>query len=61
MDVNDAWDFLIESGIVSEETLKVVTNINGYSIETLEDVLYSETGYHTFEQYGAEVREEMFV
>jgi hypothetical protein len=51
MEVGDAWDFLIEYGIASEETLRVVTNINGYNLETLENVLYSETGYRTFEQY----------
>ena len=45
-----AWDKLIELYGVSEETLQVVTNINGYSLETLQDVLYSVTGYRDFEQ-----------
>lgn len=51
MTVDEAWDYLIDNEIVSEETLKVVTNINGYSIETLEDVLYAVAGYRSFEQY----------
>lgn len=51
MSIEQAWDFLIENNIASEETLKVVTNINGYNLQTLEDVLYSETGYRSFEQY----------
>ena len=51
MTVEQAWDYLIENNIASEETLKVVTNINGYNLETLEGVLYSETGYRSFEQY----------
>ncbi len=51
MSVDEAWDFLIDNEIASEETLKVVTNINGYNLETLEGVLYSETGYRSFEQY----------
>lgn len=49
--VEEAWDTLIECGLVSEETLRVVTNINGYSLETLESVLYATAGYHSFDQY----------
>lgn len=44
------WDYLIENEIVSEETLKIITAINGYSIETLNDVLYAATGYRDMEQ-----------
>lgn len=46
--VGDAWDELEESGI-SEQTLRVVTNINGYTLEALRDVLYSEFGERVFE------------
>lgn len=49
--VEEAWDTLIECGLVSEETLQVVTSINGYSLETLESVLYATAGYHSFAQY----------
>jgi hypothetical protein len=49
-----AWDYLLENEIVSEETLKVVTSINGYNIETLQDVLYATTGYRSFEQLEGE-------
>ena len=49
--VEEAWDYLIESGLASEETLQVVTNINGYSLDTLESVLYATAGYHSFDQY----------
>lgn len=43
------WDKLEELG-VSEETIQVVTSINGYSEETMEDILYTVTGYRSFEQ-----------
>lgn len=43
------WDILLDMG-VSEETLKVVTDINGYSYETLCDILYAVFGYRDFEQ-----------
>lgn len=45
-----AWDYLIETGLASEETLQVVTSINGYSLDTLESVLYAVAGYRSFEQ-----------
>ena len=49
--VNQLWNKIIEYGITTEETLEVITNINGYSIETLNDVIYCQTGYRTIEQY----------
>ena len=48
------WDFLIDNGIVSEDALRLVTNINGYSEDTLNDVLYCQTGNRSVEQYCAE-------
>ena len=45
------WDFLLEEVGVSEETLQVVTDINGYTIDTLNDILYAVTGYRSKEQY----------
>ena len=45
------WEFLEDEVGVSKETLQVVTDINGYSLETLNDVLYAVTGYRTREQY----------
>lgn len=37
IDIDDARDKLIMSG-VSEEAIDLITNINGYSIDTLNDV-----------------------
>ncbi|HMS92511.1 MAG TPA: hypothetical protein PKC05_03380 [Candidatus Saccharibacteria bacterium] len=48
------WDYLIYNEIASKETLITVTNINGYNIETLNDVLYSATGYRDIEQLESE-------
>lgn len=48
MTLDEKWDMLREYGI-SEQTLKVVTSINGYSEETLKDILYVATGYREFE------------
>ena len=48
---NAIYDFIIENGLASEETLQVVTWINGYSVETLNDVIYATTGYRSMDQY----------
>lgn len=48
MTLDEKWDMLREYGI-SEQTLKIVTSINGYTEETLKDVLYVATGYRNFE------------
>lgn len=45
------WDYLLTIIGVSEETLQIITNINGYSRETLNDVLYAVTSYRSFKQY----------
>lgn len=50
----ELWGFLLDNNIVSEETLQIVTDINGYTEETLLDVLYAATGYRTMEQYKEE-------
>ena len=55
----EIWDKIIEYGIASEETLQVVTSINGYSVETLNDIIYAQTGYRDIYQYlGIEEEEE---
>ena len=52
-----AWDELIDLG-VSEETLRVVTSINGYTLDTLEDVLFATQGYRSFEQLNGDDDDE---
>lgn len=49
IDRNEMWDRLRELG-VSEQTLQIVTSINGFSVETMLDVLFAHTGYRDFDQ-----------
>lgn len=49
-----AWDYLLDNEIASEETLRIITSINGYNLETLQDVLYAVTGYRDIEQIESE-------
>lgn len=49
MTVQQMWEKLEEVG-VSEQTLQIVTDINGYNEETMLDILYAYTGYRNFDQ-----------
>lgn len=49
MTIQKMWDTLLNMGI-SEETLQIITSINGYNEETMEDILYAAFGYRSFEQ-----------
>ena len=49
LSINEMWDTLLEIG-VSEQTLQVVTDINGYNKQAMKNILYSVTGYNDFDQ-----------
>lgn len=52
--INDAdaeKNFLIEQEIATEDEISLVTEINGYSIDTLNDILYARTGYQDLDAY----------
>jgi len=48
---DELWDWIVSEDIATEEELRLVTCINGYSVETLNDVIEVRTGYHSREQY----------
>lgn len=50
-DVDKVKNFLIEQEIATEDEISLVTQINGYSIDTLNDILYARTGYHDLDTY----------
>lgn len=52
--ISKKWDWLIDTGIATEKELQLVTDINGYNLETLNDVLYARTGYREQEQLDEE-------
>lgn len=53
-DINDLWDYLVNNSIATQEELELITSINGYSVDTLNDVIYARTGYHDLEQLQEE-------
>lgn len=52
--IETIWDYLIESDTATNEELVLVTHINGYSIESLNSVIYARTGCNTIEQLKEE-------
>ena len=56
-EVNEVWDLLIEYGVATQEELELITCINGYNRDTLNDVIYARTGYRDIEQMQGEIAE----
>lgn len=50
MSTEQMHDYLVECGIATEDEVSLVTSINGYNKESMEDILYSRTGYRDFDQ-----------
>jgi hypothetical protein len=50
-DLNTLWEEIIYWNIATQEELELITSINGFNIETLNDVIYARTGYRNLEQY----------
>ena len=48
------WDELVARSIATEAELQLVTDINGYTKETLDAILFSRTGYRSFDQMDDE-------
>lgn len=44
------YQCLIDGDFFTEAELRLVTNINGDSIKTLNDCIYTRYGYHDYEQ-----------
>ena len=58
IDIESTWDYLVETGIATEQELGLITDINGYSIEALNDIIYVRTAYQDAEQLQEEEGEE---
>lgn len=54
MEVGKMWEWLVENNVATEEELNLITDINGYNMEALNDVLYARTGYRNREQAEGE-------
>jgi hypothetical protein len=50
LEINDVWGLLIDGGYFTDDELQLITNINGYTIETLNDCIYARYGFRSYEQ-----------
>lgn len=53
--IDEVWDLLIEYGVANQEELRLVTCINGYNMDTMNDVIYARTGYRDIDQLQNEI------
>ena len=51
MNLEKTWDKIIELGIATEAELQLVTILDGYSIDTLNNVVYVRTAYNNLNDY----------
>ena len=53
-DLDTLWDLFMDYEVCQEETLNVITKINGNNLDTYKDVLYCTTGLRSLEQFVEE-------
>ena len=58
-DIESTWDYLVDKGIATEQELILVTYINGYNMESLNDIIYVRTAYRNAEQLQEEEDEDI--
>lgn len=51
MELEEVIDYLIENDIATREEIDLVTGINGYNEESIDDIIFYRTGYQDIEQY----------
>ena len=54
--IEQVWDLLCQYDIATENELQLVTTINGYNIDSLNDILYAWTGLRSIEQLLDEIK-----
>ena len=51
MDPKEYYDLLIEYQIATEQEIDLIVNINGWSTDILDKIVYAKTGYQDLEHY----------
>tara|TARA_Y100000361_G_scaffold71017_1_gene62872 strand:- start:876 stop:1118 length:243 start_codon:yes stop_codon:yes gene_type:complete len=58
---NILYDLFIKYNVATSGEILLVCQINGRSVETLEDILYAKTGYNNIYQLVDEIDENRYV
>ena len=48
--VSMLWDFIVDNNIATDNEVLLVSHINGFSEETMADIIYARTGLRSYEQ-----------
>ena len=48
--LDEIYNNLIDNDLFTEKELELLTDINGYNIDTLNDAIYARYGYRDYEQ-----------
>jgi hypothetical protein len=51
---NKTYDYLLDNELFTKAELDLITSINGYNLETLNDAIYSRYGFRNIEQLQEE-------
>jgi hypothetical protein len=43
-EIDDMWEWLVESAIATDEEIQLVVSINGYNKQTLNEIYFARTG-----------------
>ena len=54
MNLEEMFYYLVDTGVATEDEIQLVCNINGWTEETMEEILYARTGYRSFKQVKEE-------
>ncbi len=58
MNKDQIWYYLVENGIATDAELRLVTQINGFSVESLASVIYARCALNSIEQLQEELEGE---
>jgi hypothetical protein len=54
-EVDDLWSYFVDNEFFTPAELELLTSINGYNMDTLNDALYARYGYRDLDQLVEEL------
>jgi hypothetical protein len=57
--LNEMYDTILELELCTVEELELVTSINGFNEQAMNDIVYVREGYNTLDQYVEYVNEQL--
>ena len=57
--LNEMYDTILELELCTVEELELVTSINGFNAQAMNDIVYVREGYNTLDQYVEYVNEQL--